>query len=72
MPVKVVILTNVDTNHKLMTVKITRGHFKLVVVGVYLLCYSSNDDYENDIMMSAGFIESVIYQYVTDSNYKLL
>ena len=55
-----------------MTVKITRGHFKLVVVGVYLLCYSSNDDYENDIMMSAGFIESVIYQYVTDSNYKLL
>ena len=61
-----------DTNHKLMAVEVTCGDFKLVVVGVYLPYYSSNNDYGNDIMISVGFIESVINQYVTNSNYKFL
>ena len=55
-----------------MAVEIRTGLTKLIVVGVYLSCYANNDEYEGNIMVCSGFIESIFYQYYSETDCKLL
>lgn len=52
-------LISVDDQHRLMAIEVNLGKHKIVIIGVYFPCYVNNDDYEGDIMMCVGFIESI-------------
>ena len=56
-----------------MAVEVKLGQIKLVIVGVYFPCFVNND-YECDVMMFTGFIESIfdMYQFEMNCSFLLL
>ena len=61
-------LIGVENSHRVMIIELLSGNRKCIIVGVYLPCFVNNDEYEGDVMMCAGFIESIFDMYKTDLN----
>ena len=57
-----------------MAIEVKLGQTKLVIVGMYLSCFVNNNDYERDVMMITGFIESIfeVYQFEMNCSFVLL
>ena len=55
-----------------MAVEACFGSCKLVFIGVYFLCFVTNDDYEARILMIVGFIESIFEAYKFCANSKFI
>jgi hypothetical protein len=61
-------LIGVDDLHRVMAVEVTIGSKMFVIIGVYFPCYANNDEYEGDVMVCVGFIESILALYQSGVN----